>query len=189
MNKCFITSLVALSFAAASFGASPAVRKAPDLMLQAVNSKLPTLASYKGKVVALEFILTTCSHCQQSCVILNKMYREFGAQGFTPIAVAINENANLYISDFVTKFGIAFPVGWQRSETALSFLQHPAMERMMMPQIAFIDREGVIRSQFPGTDKFFEEGQEANMRNQIKTLLGSPASAAKKAAPATEKKK
>ena len=189
MNTLLISSVVAFSLAASSFAAGPAVRKAPDLMIQAVNSKLPTLASYKGKVVALEFILTTCSHCQQSCVTLNKLHREFGAQGFTPIAVAINENANLYIEDFVKKFGITFPVGWQRSETAVSFLQHPAMERLMMPQIVFIDREGVIRSQFPGSDKFFEEAQEANMRDQIKTLLGPPAGAAKKAAPAAAKKK
>ena len=193
MNKILTSALAALSFTAVSLAAGPSVRKAPDLMIQAVNSKVQTLNGFKGKAVALEFILTTCSHCQESCVLLNKMYREFGSQGFMPVAVAINENSNLYIADFVKKFGIMFPVGWQRKDTGISFLQHPVMQPMMMPQIAFIDREGVIRAQFAGADKFFEkdtkdtkDNQETQMRAQIKSLLGS-APAAKKAAPAAKK--
>ena len=193
MNKILTSALAALSFTAVSLAAGPSVRKAPDLMIKAVNSNVQTLSGFKGKAVALEFILTTCSHCQESCVLLNKMYREFGSQGFMPVAVAINENSNLYIADFVKKFGIMFPVGWQRKDTGISFLQHPVMQPMMMPQIAFIDREGVIRAQFGGSDKFFEkdtkdtkDNQETQMRAQIKFLLGS-APAAKKAAPAAKK--
>ena len=106
------------------------------------------------------------------------------------MAVAINEMAHMYVDDFVKQFGITFQVGWQVHDTAMQFLQHPVMKPMMMPQIVFIDKEGVIRAQFEGSDPFFadELKQEANMRTQIKKLL-QPQAAAKKAAPAAAAKK
>lgn len=165
-------------------------RPAPDLAIKSPTGMVSMLSKYKGKAVALEFVLTTCPHCQQSCRILTKMHHEFGSQGFTPVAVAINEMAHMYVDDFVKQFGITFQVGWQVHDTAMQFLQHPVMKPMMMPQIVFIDKEGVIRAQFEGSDPFFadELKQEANMRTQIKKLL-QPQAAAKKAAPAAAAKK
>ena len=165
-------------------------RTAPDLVIKSPTGMVSMLSKYKGKAVALEFVLTTCPHCQQSCKILTKMHHEFGSQGFTPVAVAINEMAHMYIEDFRKNFGITFPVGWQLHDTAMQFLQHPVMKPMMMPQIVFIDKEGIIRAQFEGSSTFFEDElkQEANMRTQIKKLL-QPQAAVKKAAATTASKK
>lgn len=184
--KFLIAAFSALCLTPLVAAAGPQVRRAPDLLLQLVNGKELTLNTFKGKVVALEFILTTCSHCQESCVALHKMQREFGSQGFVPIAIAINEGANFALADFVRKFSLTYPVGWQRDETAMAFLQHPRMETMMMPQLVFIDRDGMIRSQFGGRDKFFDK-MELSMRDQIKSLLALPGGA-KKTAIAAKKK-
>jgi hypothetical protein len=49
-----------------------------------------------------------------------------------------------------------------------------------MPILAFIDRQGVIRAQYEGDDKFFsEEQQEKNLSDRIEELL-KPAAPAKK---------
>ena len=37
------------------------------------------LSQYKGKVVVMAFILTTCSHCQRTTGYLNKLQKELGA--------------------------------------------------------------------------------------------------------------
>ena len=54
------------------------------------------------------------------------------------------------------------------------------MAPFMVPQIAFIDRQGVIRSQNVGGDELFAD-EENNIRKKVLELLGTgPAPAAKK---------
>lgn len=193
MNRFLLSVLAATCLVANQSSAAQLPRKAAELVIKSPSGMETLLSKYKGKVVALEFILTTCSHCQQSCKILTKMHHEFGSQGFTPVAVAINDMAHMYVTDFIKNLGISFPVGWQVRENALVFLQHSEMETMMMPQLAFIDREGMIRAQFAGNDPFFVDDvkQEANMRTQIKALLqpvAKKAAAASTPVPAPKKK-
>jgi hypothetical protein len=47
--------------------------------------------------------------------------------------------------------------------------------------MVFIDRKGVIRAQYPGSDKFYEN-EEANMRKEIEALLKEPGGAPAKPA-------
>jgi len=49
-----------------------------------------------------------------------------------------------------------------------------------MPILAFIDRQGIIRAQYEGDDKFFsEDRQEKNLIDKIEELL-KPAAPPKK---------
>ena len=68
-----LTSIVALSLAAAYLIADPATpRKAPELAFTLAGQGDKLLSQYRGKVVALEFILTTCPHCQASSHTMTK---------------------------------------------------------------------------------------------------------------------
>ncbi len=58
---------------------------------------------------------------------------------------------------------------------------------MYVPQLVFLDRKGVIRAQYPGGDKFYQD-EEKNMRTQIESLLKETGTAPVKPAAATEKK-
>jgi hypothetical protein len=93
------------------------------------------------------------------------------------------------VPDFIKNFQPPFPVGFNERKAVLDYLQHPAMFKLLMPQLVFIDRQGVIRAQYSGDDKFFADDLEKNMREQIESLLKEepappkkPASARKKAA-------
>jgi peroxiredoxin len=155
-------------------------RKAPELQIRMADGKDILLSSYRGKVIALEFLLTTCPHCQRASQTVNKLQREFGAKGFQPLGVAINDMANMLVVDYVKQFNLTYPVGYTHRDTAINFLQHPIMVSMMMPQLVIIDRQGMIRHQYAGNDKFFEN-EEKNLREIIAPLLsGAPAAAAKK---------
>ena len=46
-----------------------------------------------------------------------------------------------------------------------------------VPQMVFIDRKGVIRGQYGGTDAFLGDQQEANMRGMVEKLLAEPGGA------------
>lgn len=152
----------------------PVPRPAPDFVIHFTNGGETTLHSFKGKVIALTFIATTCPHCQHASQVFTKLYEEFGSRGFEPVAVAFNPMANLYVDEFVRNLGIKHPVGFSPPELVLNFLGISPMERYVVPQILWIDRKGIIREQTPplGDEKML---QESHWREMIETLLKEPA--------------
>ena len=162
-------------------------RPAPEMAIHLTNGKQILLSEYKGKVVALAFILTSCPHCQKTVGILSGMQNEYAPQGFQAIASAIEDMAAMNVPDFLKRFQPSFPVGFDERQPVLDFLQHPVMFRLLMPQVAFIDRQGVIRAQYSGDDKFFADDQDKHIRDQIEALLKVPAP--QKKGPATARKK
>ncbi len=158
-------------------------RKAPELAINTTAGRQILLSQYKGKVVAVCFILTTCPHCQKTIGYLVKDQEEYGPRGFQVLASAIEQGAQLAVPMFSKAFNTPFPVGFNDPNVAVDFMQHPPMVIPMMPMLAFIDRQGNIRDQHEGSDEaFFGENQEQNLRKQIESLLESGA-APKKGSP------
>ena len=148
-------------------------RQSPEYALMLPGGQHELLSKYKGKVVAMEFLFTTCPHCQKSATILSKLQREYGPKGFQAIGVAINPNPDL--TGFARQYATDFLVGSGTRESAYSYLQQPIMsQNFYVPQMVFIDRKGVIRAQHGGTDPFLGDQQEANMRGLIEKLLAEP---------------
>jgi peroxiredoxin len=165
-------------------------RPSPDFAINFPTGQPIHLSQYRGKVVALAFILTTCPHCQKTVGFLSTLQNEYGPRGLQVIASAIEDMAAMNLPDFISRFKPPFPVGLNNQNDVLTYLQHPVMIRLLMPQMAFIDRQGVIRAQYAGDDKFFEEKeQEKNLREQIETLLKEGAAAPKKHTAAKAAKK
>jgi peroxiredoxin len=165
-------ALACLPLLAGLASAANLPRESPEFVINTNSGKQILLSQYRGKVVVLAFILTTCPHCQKTVGILSKLQTEFGPRGFQVLASAIESAAPLNVPGFVKRFQPTFPVGFNDYNPVLDYLQHPVMLRLMMPQVVFIDRKGVIRAQYSGDDKFFEDDkQENNIRAQIETLL------------------
>ena len=56
-------------------------REAPELFLTDTSGKQVRLSLLRGKVVVLEFMLTTCPHCQNTARLLSRLQREYGPKG------------------------------------------------------------------------------------------------------------
>jgi thiol-disulfide isomerase/thioredoxin len=151
----------------------PTPRKAPELTIVEGSGKQSLLSGYRGKVVALAFVLTTCPHCQAECGVLTKLQSELGDKGFQPLAVAFNDNAQYLVAGFVQNFKVAFPVGYATNRKTVSdFLQADDSKPWNVPQIVLIDRKGMIVAQSAplGTPELQEEGP---LRKKITDLLGA----------------
>lgn len=164
-------------------------RHAPDFAINLTTGKQILVSQYKGKVVALAFILTYCPHCQKTVGVLTGMQNEYGPRGFQVLASAIEDMAAMQVPDFITRFHPPFPVGFDQRPAVLEYLQHPEMLKLLMPQVVFLDRQGTIRAQYEGDDKFFGDDQEKNMRAQIESLLKEGAAAQKKRGATAARKK
>ena len=196
--KFFISLLLLFGLSVALLAdEKPQLRKAPELAFTLPQEGQKLLSQYRGKVVALEFILTTCIHCQAASKLMTRMQQEFGSQHFQALDLAINgldegrtpQQADALVQSFQANFQVGFPVGWIRREEMASFLQFSLMERSVVPQLVLIDRAGYIHYQTPpmGDEKSM---QEETIRERIKELLAlpyTPAKAVSKARTAVKK--
>jgi len=140
-------------------GEAAAPRKAPELAFTIPGEGEKLLSQYRGKVVVLEFILTTCPHCQAASHDLTKYQQELGKRGFQAIDLAINALDNMrkpseaeqMVTEFVSTYQVGFPVGYVPRPQMMSFLNVSPAERMVVPQVVLIDRKGFIHYQTSAT--------------------------------------
>ncbi|MBM3738980.1 MAG: TlpA family protein disulfide reductase [Acidobacteria bacterium] len=151
-------------------------RPAPKILFSSPSSERLDTSKYKGKVVVLEFLLTTCEHCQKTARILDGLQKDLGPRGVQVLGIAANTGEPAVVEDFRTKYRISFPVGWGDRDSIHMYLQHSITKMMYFPQVVMIDRKGAIRAQFEGGHKIFEEARQAsNLRAEIEMLLKEPA--------------
>jgi peroxiredoxin len=151
-------------------------RPAPDFTITLPGGKPLMLSQYKGKTIALIFILTYCPHCQKIASFLSQDQNQYGPRGFQVLASAIEDGAAAAVPGFLKKFTPPFPVGSNARVAAMDFLQHPIAARLLMPQLVFIDKQGMIREQYSGDSPFLDEAQaDKNLRSQIEELLSKGA--------------
>ena len=145
-------------------------RLSPEYVIRLTTGKQLLLSQFRGKVVALMFISTTCPHCQRTCQLVDRLHKEYGPQRVQPFAVAFNENAGMLVPDFIERFKIGYPVGYGTRESVAAYLDYP-QSRTFVPISSFIDGKGMIRAQHFGDDEKFYADQEKNFRGLIEGLL------------------
>ena len=103
LKQAFLSLIGVFVFSVSTFAAStlaPAIRKAPEVAFTVPGKGQELLSQYRGKVVALEFIFTTCPHCQAASQMMSRFQNELGSRGFQAIDVAFNDNSDLLVCAF-----------------------------------------------------------------------------------------
>jgi len=148
----------------------PVPRPSPDFTIHLTPTTHASPKQYKGKVVLLALIQTTCPHCQQSTQILSGLQKQYGPRGLQILAAAFNTSAETLVPGFIHQFQPTFPVGWASDAEVRSYLNHSVMSPLYVPSMVFIDRKGMIVHQYLGGDPFFNN-QEKNLRDTIEEML------------------
>jgi thiol-disulfide isomerase/thioredoxin len=202
MRIAHATALLAALFTSglAVQAAAPVPRPSKEFTITLPDGKQQLLSSYRGKVVMAAFMFTTCPHCQALSKVITKLQGELGPRGFQAYGAVFNDEVNTpnpasnaqVTGAFVSQFGVGFPVGYAPRASVLSFLGVSEIESWVVPQIAIIDRKGVIRAQSASRGTT-ELQTETYLRKYLGELLdegGAKSAAPAKAAPskATPKK-
>lgn len=180
MRKLVAFAATVACLVAAQFASAEEPRKAPELAFTVPGQGTKLLSQYKGKVVSLEFIFTTCPHCQAATKLMEEFQKEFGPRGFQAIDVAVNDNADLLVENFAKDFQVNFPVGWVLRDQMISFMGWTD-PYFVVPQQVMIDRKGMIRYQTPqredaNWDKLMNKD---TIRQHIEELVGGGSASAK----------
>lgn len=177
MRSLFICSALAI-IGISAYAAAAVPRKAPELEIVDHTGKHHLLSNYKGKVVVVQFLLTTCQHCQAFSQMLNQFQLKYGPRGFQALGAAVNEATPQMARDYAAQYAQGFPVGPLPRETMLGFMGISVMDHFGLPQIAVIDRKGEIVEQTSSNINDVQPLQEEpHLRALVEKLLGErPAS-------------
>ena len=96
------------------------------------------------------------------------------------VEAAINPTPD--VPGFIQQYRPPFPVGIADNQAAMSYMELSPMVRTYVPFMMFIDRTGVIRAQFTGSEPpgfFLADKMDANIREQAMKLFSEPAAAVK----------
>ena len=169
------TAILAMLCAAAAFVATAdnGGKPAPPFTVLRSGGPPIQLSQYRGKIVALAFIHTTCPHCQALTTVLSPIARDYTPKGVQFIECAFNTGADQLVSAFIQQFQPAFPVGFSNDAAVRSFLSYSAMDSKMfyVPHMVFIDKKGMIFSDYPGEHATFYQNPDTNIRAELDKML------------------
>jgi len=171
--------------------AAPVPRPTKEFTIVLPSGKQQLLSSYRGKVVMLACMFTTCPHCQALSKIITKLQGELGPKGFQAVGAVFNDEVNTpnasvnaqVTANFVNQFASGFPVGYAAQASVTSYLGLSDIERWSVPQVVIIDRKGVIRAQ-SAAQGTADLQTETYLRKYLGELLDEGKTAAPSKAPA-----
>jgi thiol-disulfide isomerase/thioredoxin len=129
-------------------------KPSPPLQLQQLHGAAIDINQYKGKVVALAFIDTTCPHCQHLTMLLNDISKQYLNKPVQFAACAFNDGAQLALPKFIEQFQPKFPVGYCTRDVVIKYLSYPVLQPLYVPHMVFLDKRGVVRGDYVGESDF-----------------------------------
>jgi peroxiredoxin len=133
-------------------------RRAPGWSLPDTTFKFHDLMDFRGKVVLLEFMQTSCPHCQQSTANLKKIASRYGDK-VVLIHVVNPPSSMADVKNYITKNKLTSPVLFDSGQVAASYLRiTPSNPGFDVPHLFVINREGQITNDYgyaPANQDFF----------------------------------
>lgn len=142
-------------------------RQGPGFTVQTARGDIQ-VESFRGKVVLVDFMTTTCPACRAASRGIQKVYAELGAQGFLPLGVALDVGSPLDLVPYARAQGVTFELGIAPRAEVLSYLRHRSDRPFLVPTLVLLDRHGRMCSAEVGW-----RGEHA-LRASVLKLLSEP---------------
>lgn len=115
-------------------------RRAPGFCLPDSRNNWHDLADYRGKVVLLDLMSTTCAHCGPFSKILEQVKTRYAGK-VVVLSVAPTPDTPTTVARFAAQNKLTFPILFDSGQAAYSYVRTPAME---LPHIYIIGPDGMI---------------------------------------------
>jgi peroxiredoxin len=138
MRKVITTLLCA----AALLGAQ--ARRAPGFCLIDSSGQWRDLADYRGKLVILEFMQTTCPHCAFFANILKEAQQKYGER-IAILAMATAPDTPATMIQYVNSHKLTYPLLFDQGQAMASYVRKNSLD---FPTIYIIDANGTIAKEY-----------------------------------------
>lgn len=139
-----------------------------DTEMTAANGNPIKLSNYSGKVLFVNLWATWCGPCRMETPELVRLHEEYKGKGveFVGLSTEDPNSSAQKVRDFVTQYGVDYPIGWATREVALTLMQG----KPTIPQSFIITRDGRL---FRKIDGFHPRRTPPELRKALdEALLG-----------------
>jgi len=124
-------------------------RPAPPFRLPDTKGRTVSLADFKGKFLVIEFMSTTCSHCQHFAPVLESLHDRFqGRVGV--VSIAPHPDNAITVTKFAQSYQVTYPILLDPEHKAtLAYLRPaPPKYNFSIPHVFLVDQTGFVRDDF-----------------------------------------
>ncbi len=147
-------ALVVGALAVAGYFAFGSQQRAPDATFTLLSGQKLSTADLKGKVYLVNFWATSCTTCMHEMPQMVQTYNRFKGQGLEFVAVAMNYDAPMYVTNYAQTRQLPFKVAMDDGSAARQF-----GNVQLTPTTFVIDRNGKILKRYVGEPQFAELDQ------------------------------
>lgn len=160
-------------------------RRAPGFALMDQNGKWQDLQDYRGKVVLIDIMQTTCPHCQTLTGVLEKIKPRYGSRMQVLTVVVANGESPQTVGNYIKNYKVTNPVLIDCGQMTASYVMAtPAKPTVHFPHLAIVDGNGRIKHDLAyesGSDaKFSEAGLTVLLDAMVKPAAATPPAGKKK---------
>src|SRR4051812_18440439 len=164
--------VIGILLCAATMASAQAPKRAPGFCLSDSTGQWRDLADYRGKVVIVEFMQTTCPHCANFTTLLAGLASKYGDK-LQILSIALPNDTPQTIMQYVNGHKQTWPLLFDMGQVTASYVRVPNLN---FPAVWLVDGNGLIANhwEYGGLTKEIFEG--AQLSREIDKLLGpSPA--------------
>lgn len=147
-------------------------RRAPGFSLPDVNNQQHDLADYRGKIVLLEIMHTSCAPCGPFSKVLEQIKTHYGDK-LAVVSITNPPDTPAMVKNFLAAQKVTYPIVLDCGQVSFSYVRpDPLHPSISIPHVYLIDRTGMIRGDFeygvPTSEIFLGRG----LYTEIDKLLG-----------------
>lgn len=145
MRRLFLTAALALAALPAAFAAGElSNRRAPGFSLPDSDLRQHDIADYRGKVVVVEVMKTTCPHCTTFTKILNEAEKKYAGQ-VKVLAIVHPPDNQASVKKYLADNGLDTTILFDCGQVAASYLKiGPTRPSFEVPHFFVVDGSGRI---------------------------------------------
>src|ERR1019366_2805585 len=118
-------------------------RRAPGFALPDSKMQVFDLADYRGKIVLLDLMQTTCPHCIAFADVLERVQKKYGDKvAILAVVNSAGDNQNS-VTQYISGHGLTYPILFDAGQMAYSYLRSM---RFDTPHVFLIDAGGTIKN-------------------------------------------
>jgi peroxiredoxin len=144
-------AIVAGAIAIAGYFAFGGQQHAPDATFTLLSGQKVSTADLKGKVYLVNFWATNCETCMKEMPQMVDTYNRFKGKGLEFVAVAMNYDAPMYVTNYAQTRQLPFKVAMDDGRAAKQF-----GNVQLTPTTFLIDKDGKILKRYVGEPEFAE---------------------------------
>jgi peroxiredoxin len=123
-------------------------RRAPGFSLPDLSLKQYDTQDYRGKILIVEIMQTTCPHCAAFSAILEEAVAKYGGR-VAVLSITLPPDNQDSVKRYIAKNKITVPILFDSGQAAASYLKAgPQSGAISVPHVFLIDAQGMIRNDY-----------------------------------------